>query len=139
MPYEIRQQEYVAVTALPAPRRYDHFIKRAADWGEVWSLKTLDGWVLVGDDSGRELVPVWPHPEYARACAPEWPGAEPERIALEDWVERWLPGIERDLRAVAVFPTPGLKGAVVEPSRMAADLAEELSNFESSERSHDFG
>lgn len=106
-------------------------MKRVADWEEIFSLCTPDGWVLSSDGEGRELVPIWPHPAYAAACATgEWGEAEPAEIALEAWLERWTPGMERENRQVAVFPTPDHAGVIAQPSRLKLDLEAELSRYE---------
>jgi hypothetical protein len=42
--------------SLSGLERYAYFVKKAADWEEIWSLKTEDGWVLAGDDQGVVLL-----------------------------------------------------------------------------------
>ena len=75
----VKDQEFVAVTALTAPARYSHFIEQVADWEIVWSLRGQDGWVLAAADDGQLLAPVWPHSRYAEACANgDWSNAAPE-------------------------------------------------------------
>lgn len=90
MPLHVSDQEYKAVVALPGPVRYEHLVKRIVDSAEVWSLKGPDGWALATHE-GQELIPVWPHPRYAEACASgDWAGTTPEAISLEDWAADWL-------------------------------------------------
>ena len=126
----VSDQQLASVLALSGPERYAHLIKRVADEKEIWSLRGEGGWILAGE-AGRELVPVWPHPRYASACTTgDWAGAEPAAIPLDEWLAAWLPGLERDGRAVAVFPTPGGKGVVVEATRLRADLEAELSRYD---------
>jgi hypothetical protein len=48
--------------------------------------------------------------------------SEPTEIPLNEWRTAWLPGIERDGRQVAVFPTPDARGVVVTADRMLDDL-----------------
>jgi Protein of unknown function (DUF2750) len=120
--WQVSDQEFAAVSELEAGERYDYLVKRAVDWEGLWSLRSDDGWDLLADDEETELVPVWPHPRFAEACVPPGDPSEAARIPLGEWVERWLPGIERDGRKIAVFPTPGGRGAVIEPRRMLHDL-----------------
>ena len=48
----------------------------------------------------------WPHPVFAEASAvAEWLGYKPRKIELDDWLEKWIPGMEEDRRMIAVFPT----------------------------------
>ncbi len=131
MTYRMTNNQFSAALKLSASLRYDHFIKRVADWGTVWSLGTAEEWALLGDAEEREVVPVWPHERYAEACASgDWAGHHPRSIPLVEWLDAWLPGIARDGRRVAVFPTPSCKGIVVTADRLQADLEEELRNYE---------
>ena len=105
-------------------------MKRVADTEEVWSLRASDGWVLTSDGD-RELIPVWPHPRYATACATaEWANAETAAIAVQDWLDVWIPDMIEDGRGVSVFPVPSGRGVVVEPSRLRDDLLRELDRYE---------
>jgi hypothetical protein len=131
MPYKINRQEFEAVSSLPPAERYEHFVKRVADWEEVWTLRSPDGFALADDGDGRELVPVWPHPDYAGACAcGAWADYLPDMISPARFREKWLPGIERDARAVSVFPVPAGPGIVSEAPRLAADLEAALSQYD---------
>lgn len=125
------EKEIEAVLSLEASKRYEHWIKRVADQQEVWSLWQEGGWALAGDDAGRQFVPVWPHSRYATVCAEGvWAGYQPKAIPLDAWLDRWIPGMERDQRLVAVFPTPKDKGVPRDPRELERDLREELSNYE---------
>lgn len=124
------EKEIQSLIALPAAKRYEYWIKKVADQQKVWSL-WRDGWSLASDNEGREFVPVWPHPKYAELCATDqWTGYVPKVIDLEAWLERWILGIEKDNRWVAVFPTPSDRGIAVEPSKLGSDLREEMSRYE---------
>ena len=129
MPLRVSDQEFKAVLALPGPARYEHLVKRIADTEEVWSLRGPGGWVLANDE-GRELIPIWPHPRYAEACAQgDWAGTEPVAISLEDWAADWLADMETDGRGVSVFPTPDGRTVVVDPGQLLTDLEAELENY----------
>ena len=96
MPYRINQQQIDNVLALPAAERYGHFIRRVADWEELWGLRAEDGWVTLGSDDGSKCLPFWPHPEYAQLLATsEWRGAAPERLELSRFMS-WLPKMEKE-------------------------------------------
>ncbi len=127
----VNDSQYAAVVALSGPDRYSHFVRHVADVEEVWSLRTAEGWVLASAENGRQLVPVWPHPRYAAACATgNWQGAEPAQIPLDRWLEAWTSGMQRDGRDVTVFPTPSGQGVVVPPQRLHDDLLKECSQYE---------
>jgi Protein of unknown function (DUF2750) len=128
--WELNDREFASVVSLPAVKRYLYFIKRVVDWGSVWSIRDDDGWALTKDDDGNTLIPVWPHSRFAAACAAaDWQHMRPAPIQLEDWIERWLPGIERDKRLIAVFATAEGRGAVVTPGQVQRDLDAELAKY----------
>ena len=130
MTWKMHDKEFQTVLSLPPPQQYAYFVKRVADWGEVWSLFCQRGWVLAGDDEGNELVPVWPHERFAAACVTgAWSDALPRAIKLADWLERWTPGMIRDGRKVAVFPRPNGKGMPVAPERLKEDIESERARF----------
>jgi hypothetical protein len=80
--------------------------------------------------SGQTLIPIWPARQFAESCCKdEWQNYRPESISLDDWLEKWIPGIENDDFKIAVFPLP-YQGVVVEPGRFADDLDEALDQFE---------
>lgn len=124
-------KEIESVEVLEASKRYDYLIKKIADQEKVWSLWQEDGWALAGDNNGREAVPIWPHEQFARlAASGSWVGYQPKVIELDAWLSRWIAGMEKDNRLVAVFPTMNDKGVFVEPAKFAIDLRSELQNYE---------
>ena len=119
---QIHDKEFAALTGMNAPDRYSVFLNRVVDWEEVWSLRSANGWCLMADDSGAEMIPVWPHERFATACASNDSEEQAASISLDDWLDKWLPGILKDGRQVAVFPVPGGHGVIVSPTRLRADL-----------------
>jgi hypothetical protein len=131
MTWEINQNEFESVLMLPAKERYLYTIKRIVSWGEIWSLwSEKRGWVLAEDDEKNQALPIWPHEQYANACASEfWEGSTTKMIGFELWLEKWLPGLEKNKRLICVFPTPRMNGVVVTAERLKGDLEEELINY----------
>jgi Protein of unknown function (DUF2750) len=130
MTWNVNGQEFENVTHLAPERRYEYFIKKVADWREVWSLWN-EGWALMGDKDHEEMVPVWPHAVFAEASAVgEWLGYKPKRIDLEDWLAKWTPGMEKDHRMVAVFPVAESQTTTASPLKLKSDLEEELTKYE---------
>lgn len=130
MTWNVSGKEFESVTHLAPEKRYEYFIKKVADWREIWSLWN-EGWALMGDDENGEMVPVWPHPVFAEGSAVgEWLGYEPKKIELDDWLTKWIPGMEKDGRTVAVFPAGGGKTTTATPLKLKNDLEQELANYE---------
>ena len=126
MSYNLETGEKELVLALPAGDRYGYFVQLTVDSEEAWGLRNPDGWVLAGDEE-RDAFPIWPHPDFATACAiGEWEGATPEPIGLDELFEGLLPLLEEDGMALAVFPSPDGDSAVVEPDDLRRDLEAEI-------------
>jgi hypothetical protein len=131
MSWEVGDAEFDSVLALPAGRRYEYFVKRACGHGQLWGLRAVDGWIVAEDDHAGQHFPVWPHPRFAEAVAAgPWADAVPTSIDIDDWVEAWLPELERAGLRIAVFQTPADNAVGVGPERLRHDLNAELEQFE---------
>ena len=126
----INPEQIEAVLKLPANGRYDHFIKRVADFEEAWGLRSASGWAAAGDDAEALHFPLWPHREYAQACSSGlWGDSQPEAISLDNLLEKLLPKLERERTLVAVFPTPEGKGVPISAAELAQHLEAELDRY----------
>ena len=127
----LSQKEVDAVLMTDAPTRMLYTVKRVADWEEIWTLTTIDGFVLLGSNDGVERVPVWPFIEFAQQCCNgKWADAKPFCISLDKFMNKWIPGMITDQRQVAVFPTPNDQATVLSATNFKAVLDEALSEFE---------
>lgn len=130
-PSELPEPQRIALLSSPGPARFKHFIGRAADCECVWSLRDASGWVALADETGAPGFPVWPHPDYATACAiGAWAGSSPAEIDVHEFTEEWLPDMASREVSVAVFPTPSMKGVWTKPEELQQYLAEELGKYE---------
>jgi hypothetical protein len=126
-PWELSEDEQKQVLALPPRERYGLFLQVAADWEEVWGLYTDDGWVLSSIEEGQDILPLWPHPAFAQACAHgSWEGTEPAPIALDELLEDLLAILEEDGIRIAVFLSPDGEGVGVTPEELRRDLKAEM-------------
>ncbi len=127
---KITQKQIEAIIALPGPKRYEHFIKVAADQGCVWGLYS-DGWALAGTGEGEPVFPLWPAREYAALCAfGEWSGYEPKEIDLDELFEGLLPSLKERKTLLGIFYTPSDKGVLPTVDEFEHDLREELSKYD---------
>jgi len=99
-----------SVLRLPAARRYSYFLQRAVESGCVWGLD-LEGWALALDDEGRDVLPLWPSPEFASLCANRlWANFEPRSIGLAELMDNVLPQLEEEGIPLGIFFTPQGQG-----------------------------
>lgn len=130
-PPELPEPQRSALLSSPGPARFKHFVSRAADCERLWGLRDASGWVALADETGALGFPVWPHPDYATACATEtWAGSLPAEIDVHEFTEEWLPDMAARAVSVAVFPTPSMKGVWMKPEELQQHLAEELGKYE---------
>lgn len=126
MSWDLADGEREMVLALSARERYGYFIQLAVDSGEIWGLKNDDGWVLAGDEE-RDALPLWPHPDFAAACAVgDWAKAVPQPITLDELLADLIPILEEDGISVAAFPAPDGDSAVVEAKDLRGDIESEI-------------
>lgn len=113
--------------AMPPRERYGLFLQITVDWEEVWGLHSPEGWVLSSGGDGRDVLPLWPHPELAESCAHgSWEGTRPEPVPLDELLSDLLPLLEEDGIRVAVFPSPKGEGVLVSPDELRRDLEAEM-------------
>lgn len=125
----ITQKQIDAVTALPGPKRYEHFVKVVADWEEVWGIYQ-DGWALAATGDGQQVFPLWPAKEYAQLCAEkEWAAYVPKSITLQDLMDELLPNLKADDVLPGIFYTPSDNGVTPTVNHILADLGDELKRY----------
>ncbi|OUS23962.1 hypothetical protein A9Q99_25750 [Gammaproteobacteria bacterium 45_16_T64] len=127
MPYKLTDKQFTSISKLSEEQRYDYFMRTVARWEEVWSLHSPDGWVELSVDDGQVCLPVWPHPDFAKAWAvSEWSDCKPKAIKLDVWLERWTPGLQDDDTVLAIFPVNEGEGVIETPEGMEKALLAEL-------------
>ncbi|MDN3672426.1 DUF2750 domain-containing protein [Flavobacterium branchiarum] len=110
--------------------KYDYFIRKVVDFQLIWGLNN-DGWALLGDDLDNQIFPFWPEKELAELCAVDkWSGYNAESIDLNLFLEKWIPGMEKDNIFVSIFYTPQSKGLTVSSEKLGNDINEELEEYE---------
>ena len=125
--WDLTPQERRQVLAMPPRERYGLFLQLIVDWEEAWGLHSPEGWVLSSGEDGRDVLPLWPHPGFAEACAHgTWEGTHPEPIPLEELLDDLLPILEEDGIRVAAFPSPQGEGVLLPPGELRRDLKAEM-------------
>ncbi len=121
-------KEFESVIKLPAAKRYEYFIKKIADFEELWGLYD-DGWAMTADDNKNMMIPFWPKKEYADFCAiGEWRGYTSESIDLYEFINKWLPDMKVDNIKPSIFFN-NENSAVIEVEKLISDIEEELENY----------
>ncbi|MCL1478517.1 MAG: DUF2750 domain-containing protein [Marinobacter sp.] len=131
MPYMMNEKQFEAVLALDSSKRFEHFIGKVADWQQMWSVKSDEGWLVPLAPENFEYFPLWPHFEYAQKITDEnFPGHKAVEISLEELLDHWLPLFERDNVKVAVFPNSEWVFWCIEPQDLKEELQNEMAKYE---------
>ncbi|MBW8191690.1 DUF2750 domain-containing protein [Neiella marina] len=102
-------------------QRFELFLGLTVKHKQVWALSDDEGCLIV-DSDGEQLLPVWPLEVFAsNAAVEEWQGLKPLAISLDDWQEKWLPGMENDVIDVAVFPDLEGSSEVISAQELAVN------------------
>ena len=107
----------------------DRFVVEAIATGCVWGLEGPDGWALCPSEKyeNTDVMPFWSQPEFAQAlCEGEWSGYKPAPIALDEFLEDWLPGMHDDVYLVGINWNEDLEGAEMEPLDLIEEIEAEL-------------
>ncbi len=131
--YKMHPKQLENVFSLSSKERYEHFVSKVADWEEVWILIGADNNFLTvnSDANDIEYLPVWPHPDYAKAYAEGLDlSLEPKLIELTIFMERWLLGLQKDGLKVGTLPNLEVTVWIMEPSDLLTDLENEVSQYE---------
>ena len=119
------RKEFEAVIKQLPHIRYEYFIKKVVDFEEVWGLYN-NGWATSQDEKGNSLIPFFPKSEFAEDCAKnEWSGYIAKPIELNNFIDKWLTGMDSDGIRPSIFPTDA-DTAVVEIDVILRDLLTEL-------------
>lgn len=89
-------KEVENVLKLDNRKKYEYFIKKIADFGEVWSLRNTEGWITSGEGDDF-FFPVWAKKEFAELYIKgDWQDCACEAIDIDDFLENWLEGLKED-------------------------------------------
>ncbi len=123
----LSEAAFSATVSLVGSERFAHFLRQAITERHVWGLRDSRGWAGIAGSRGESCFPIWPHPRFAEACAVEdWATHTPAAIRIEDWIENWLPALDADGAAVAVFPNPQGSSVIVSGAELQDQLLEQL-------------
>lgn len=114
---------------LPPEERYDYFIRKVADFEEVWLVKKEQNIIALVDESEREAISVFPEKGFAELLLQgEWEGFTVEKIDVYDFVD-WLDQIKKEGKRIACFPKDDFIAFIVSAEEMKVDLLEEIKQY----------
>lgn len=119
-----------AVCALSARDRLAYFIRKITDFEALWGCFE-NGRIVLGSDKNRQAVPFWPELEFAEDYVKRNKlSAKPKEIELSIFLDRWLPGMEKDGAKIAIFPTTLEERIIIDPSSLRKLIEEEAAQYD---------
>ena len=93
MSYELSDTERNAALQLNADYRFDHFISKLVEHEELFVLTDEHGVMMLTTEE-EDCIPVWPHPDYAKAWAEGEEGIGPSASRSPSpsrcgWIAGW--------------------------------------------------
>lgn len=82
-----------------AAAQADSFVTELVANREVWTIRDSGGFPTSTNSSGETAMPFWSLESRARKIVdqlPAYQGFQPYKLTVEEFLERWLPGLERD-------------------------------------------
>lgn len=104
---------------------YEQFLMEADQLEIVWNLKNKEGFAISEStiDESLQVMPFWSNEKAAKAaCNDDWSEYQPNPIAIDDFIDAWLHGLEEDGIAVGVNWSESLEGVEIEPVILIDDL-----------------
>ncbi len=124
----MKNKELESVLEIDRSKQYEYFIRKVADYEEVWSLRDKEGWATLGIGE-KSFFPLWPKKEFADICiSEEWENYHAESIPLEEFLDDWIDGLKEDNIRITVMWNKGT-GIDVEWDSLREDIERELENY----------
>ena len=125
----ITKQEINSVIKLSPKQRYEYFIKKVADYEELFTAKENGKW-LITEGGGYNFFMLWSSEEYANLFIKEgWEGCVSAKITLDEFMENIIPIIKEEELLLSIFALGGKSGFVVSLDEFKRDLSEELDKY----------
>ncbi|SFW81812.1 DUF2750 domain-containing protein [Chitinophaga sancti] len=126
----ISEKEINALINQDANIRFEYTVKRIADFELVWVIEKAEKFILLGDNFGNYIFPIWPFKEFAEIfCVGEYADCRVSSIPLDEFLEVDIPHFREQGFKMSLFPLSTGKGGVVDIEMFLGVLGEELDKY----------
>ena len=117
------------VISLKPLERYKYFIKKVADFEELWVLLDSKGNHALSCLEDKTFISIWSHYPYLKTCLnDEWSKFFPTKITLDDFESNVIDYMEDDY-LLNIFPVNNKSGFIVTLKEFIRDLNDELDKY----------
>jgi hypothetical protein len=111
--------------------RYQYFIKKIADFEELWTIVDENGDYAISEVEGKNLISFWTIEEFIESNLGDgWENCKPIRLDLDDLEEDLFNLIASEGYLINVFPINGRSGFIVSLAEFKRDLNDELAKIQ---------
>ncbi|MEP4891841.1 MAG: DUF2750 domain-containing protein [Aliiglaciecola sp.] len=124
---ELSTEEFITISKLQPEARFEYAISRMIESKELWGLFGENGWLLLQAEEDA-CLPIWPSESFAKAWEKnDFPDCNPKQITLDDWLQQWLPGMEKNGTLILVFPlSEDEEGIMLDAKELTECFAEQM-------------
>jgi hypothetical protein len=118
------------ISSLTAIDRYGYFIRKVANFQQVWLIQGNSQYVTLGDHIEEVSIPVWPEKEFAELLLTgDWKDFVAQSIEVHEFID-WLDELHSENIKIAGFPLSDFNAIVVNAEEMKNHLLYELQQYE---------
>lgn len=127
---KLHAKEIENVSKLKPYKRYEYFIRKIADFEELWTLVDNNEDLALSHVDEKIMISFWSTEDFITSNLDDnWKGFKPLKITLDNFEEKIIPVIEENDYLINVFPVNGRSGFVVSLNEFIRDLNEVLEQY----------
>lgn len=127
---KINKKAFENIKNLKPFDRYKFFIKRIADYQELWTIINKSKKLALAHVDDNTMVSFWPMKDFIKDNLDgNWKDCKPLKIDLDYLEEKVIPLILENNYLINIFPIDGKSGFVVNIDEFVRDLNEELEKY----------
>lgn len=123
------EKEVESVSKLEPFERYKYFIKKAADWERMYSLKGKNNDFVIAEMDDFAVISFWPAKEFIKGFKID-EGYSIVEVSLDDFRDELYDFIKSGSYLINIFSVDNKTGFVVTLDEFVRDLNEELRKYE---------
>jgi len=119
------------VSSLSPKNRYDYFIRKIADFEEVWTIIDSDGNFTLAEVEHNTVISLWTAEAFIESnLTPDWADCVSFKLSLDALEEVLIPLIRQNNYLINIFPVNSRIGHIVTLNDFINDLNDELEQYE---------
>jgi len=123
----MNHHEIENVSKLSPKSRYDYFIRKIADFEELWTIIDANSDFTLAEIENSTVISFWTHEAFIESnLTPDWADCIPFKMDIDTLQDIVIPLIRQNNYLINVFPVDSRIGYIVALNDFVNDLNEEL-------------